>query len=462
VAPIDAKHLESQLTPYLQSYGRNWGETNAFSGYVHIAQGDVVLYSKGFGYRDRERKLKNSADTSFRIGSTTKQFTAAAILRLEEQGKLSVHDAIGKYIPEYPKVGANITIHQLLGHTSGIPNYTEFPDLMENREKAHSRAQMLQAFWEKPLGFEPGSKFSYSNSGYFVLGVIIEGVSGMSYADFVRTQLFEAAGLTHTTVGDAANAADRALGYHAEDGAVLLAPPIDMSVPFSAGAVRSTANDLARWHLALQGSSILSDESKAKLYKPGLENYAYGWFVEEENGHKDIQHGGGIDGFLTAYHRIMDANLVVIVLSNNTGVAPEPIANAAIKAAFGGTLEPVVEGKKVALDLDKAQACSGEFHLTDESRAWLTGKVPNEVVAEIETMSIRVDGGSLKMKPAGQPEFTLQATDSGGYLNSDLKLELNCKSAGDEGAVDGIEVVQGGASLHFTRAEAPAGAGKPL
>tara|TARA_R110002073_G_scaffold336295_1_gene531834 strand:- start:31279 stop:32055 length:777 start_codon:yes stop_codon:yes gene_type:complete len=163
---IDTKHLEQELTAFINSHGRNRGETHAFSGYVHLVQGETVLYSRGFGFRDREAKALNTANTSFRIGSVTKQFTAAAILKLEQEGKLSVDDTVKKHIADYPEVGANLTIHQLLTHTAGVPSYTEIQEVMEQRDQALTPLQLLKTFWDKPLEFAPGSKWKYSNSGF--------------------------------------------------------------------------------------------------------------------------------------------------------------------------------------------------------------------------------------------------------------------------------------------------------
>ncbi len=445
---VDAENLRRELDAFVLSYGSNWGEAAAFSGYVHVTQGNTLLYSKSFGVSGRANGGSSDADTSYRIGSVTKQFTAAAILLLEQEGKLHVEDRIGKYLPTYPALGADITIHQLLSHTAGIPNYTTFEELMKERDKALTPLELMTSFWDKPLEFEPGSSWNYSNSGYVVLGVLIEKLSGMSYAEFMKSKLFVPAKLSRTEVGDAVGQSNRAIGYQVKEGAIVRAENISMSVPFAAGAIRSTANDLVRWHNVLLGQSVLSESSKAKLYTPVRKGYAYGWNVKEQEGHRIIGHGGGIDGFLTSYMRVMDEDLVVVVLSNNTNVSPANISKAAIQAAFGAKLTPVAEPQTGEFDLMAAQRCVGDYVITKASREWLSGVAPANVVAQVARMKVSLGDTALLLKPALQPEFSLTPTAQGAYVNQALKVELRCTGEGD---ASGIEVLQGGASLKYSR-----------
>jgi D-alanyl-D-alanine carboxypeptidase len=341
---VDLAGLNSKLPPFIDSVGAGQ-PSRAFSGYVLVAQHDKPIFSRGYAVSDREKHTPNTADTSFRVGSVTKQFTAAAILRLEQDGKLSVNDPISKHLPEYPAVGKDVTIHQLLTHTSGIPSYTDDPAIMSRRAQRFTVPQLLALFWDKPLVFAPGSRFAYSNSGYIVLGAIIESASGKPYATYLAETLFLPAGMTRTVVGDAESATDRAEGYQLAGDKLEPADPIDMSVPYAAGAVRSTANDLVRWHRALEGDQILGAAAKAKLYKPALNDYAYGWVAKEVEQRPTVRHGGGIDGFSTMYWRVPAADLVVVAWSNVLGVAAEPVGHAAVVAALGGTPKPAEQGK---------------------------------------------------------------------------------------------------------------------
>tara|TARA_R110002073_G_scaffold336295_1_gene531833 strand:- start:30729 stop:31337 length:609 start_codon:yes stop_codon:yes gene_type:complete len=202
----------------------------------------------------------------------------------------------------------------------------------------------------------------------------------------------------------------------------------------------------------LLGESLLTKASKAKLYAPVKNGYAYGWLVDERDGHQTISHGGGIDGFLTSYTRVMDADLAVIVWSNNAKVKSEPIARAAVVAAFGGTLEPSPEE---AFDPELAAACAGDYEVTAESRAWLAEKVPAEVIAQIETMHVEAGTTVLKVTPAKQPQFELTPTEGGGFMNTKFGVRVRCVvTEGQEPPqVKTIEVQQGGGTLVFSRAE---------
>jgi CubicO group peptidase (beta-lactamase class C family) len=455
-AAIDAAHLEAQLTPYIQSLGAKLGERRKLSGYVLVAQHDRPVYAHAFGFADREHQVAADADTSFRIGSVTKQFTAAAILVLQQDGLLSVDDPIAKYLPAYPAVGKDITLHQLLTHTSGIPSYTELPGFAESRAQPRTPQQLLALFWDKPLDFAPGSKFAYSNSNYIVLGAIIEAVSHGSYADFVAKRLFAPAGMTRTVVGDADGLANRALGYEPDDDGLVPASAIDMSEPYAAGAVRSTASDLVRWHRALAGDTILTAASKARAYKVEKEDYAYGWVVRDHAGHQVIGHDGGIDGFETMYLRVPDLDLVIVVWSNNTGVHPQPIGEAALEVALGGNATPVEEPATIALDDAIAARTVGRYKLTDDGRAAAAkAGVSAEILDSVATLELTRAGKHLVMKPVGQDALPLESLGASTYLQLDIgaTVELSLPATGNATA---LTITQGGLTLAFVRDDPPA------
>ena len=258
--PAAQSDLADRLDAYIDSYGKERGQAYRFSGYVHVVKADQVLYSKAFEYANRQTETVATPNTSFRIGSVTKQFTAAAIMLLEKQGKLALTDTIRKHLPSYPASsgGDKVTIHHLLTHTGGVPSYTNDEEVMKRRAQAMTTAELLATFKDKALDFEPGEEFEYSNSGYVILGAIIEKVAGSSYAEAMNKLVFEPAALTDTVVGDAPKARERALGYQTNpQGEVVPADPIDMSVPHAAGAIRSTALDLVRWHEVLEDGSVL-------------------------------------------------------------------------------------------------------------------------------------------------------------------------------------------------------------
>ena len=447
---IDPAHLDAELTAHIESYGRNWGERRKLSGFVLVAEGDRPIYARGFGWADREARAPADADTSFRIGSVTKQFTAAAILLLAQEGKLAVTDTIGQHIPDYPAVGADITIHQLLSHTSGIPSYTGFPEVMATRDVPRSPHELMVSFWDRPLEFTPGERFAYSNSGYVVLGVIIEHVTGDGYPAYIDG-MFARAGLARTRYGDAPDLPNRATGYEPRGDGLVPAPPIDLSVAYAAGGVRSTANDLVRWHRVLEGDDLLTAASKQQMYTPVRDDYGYGWFLDEVNGHRVIGHGGGIDGFLTDYLRVPDLDLVVVTWSNNSGLDPAPIARAAVTAALGGTLEPVDEPEVVAIDEAAAARITGSYRLTDASRDAATGLgVPPEVIDSVVTIDIRFEDGHLTVEPVGQPAFPLDAAGPTTFLAIELgvTLEVDLPAEGD---ATGLTLTQGSLALSYRR-----------
>jgi D-alanyl-D-alanine carboxypeptidase len=354
----------------------------------------------------------------FRIGSLTKQFTAAAILRLEQAGKLSVEDPVKKHLPEFPGPGKEVTIHQLLTHTAGIPSYTNDPRVVSRKGEPWTVQALLQSFWNKPLDFPPGTNHEYSNSGYAILGAILERVSGRPYATLLREELFTRAGMTRTLVGDGAGDPDRALGYQARQGKLVPADPIDMSLPFAAGAVRSTANDLVRWHRALEGEAILTAQAREKLYRPGLGNYAYGWVPEEILGHRAVWHNGGIDGFHTDYWRVLDADLVVVVLGNAMEIDTQPIAKAAIAAAFGQVLQPPPQPRRVALDPALPPRLVGSYRITAESRRVLAEtKAPARLIESIRSVTIRAAAEGIELQAVGQDSVRLAPTGEGEFFD---------------------------------------------
>jgi CubicO group peptidase (beta-lactamase class C family) len=241
-----------------------YAKLHKFNGAALVAKNGVILLNKGYGYRDATLKTPNDEHTIFQLGSITKQFTSAIILKLQEEKKLSVSDKLGKYFPGYPK-GDSITIRQLLTHTSGIFNYTNNGEFMKNEiTKPATREKMLALFKDKPLDFSPGTGWNYSNSGYLLLGYIIEDVTKMTYEQAVRKYIFTPLRMTHSGFDFTdLKTKEKATGYFNLDQKENTAAPIvDSSVSFSAGAIYSTTGDLFLWHKALQTNTILSKEQQ--------------------------------------------------------------------------------------------------------------------------------------------------------------------------------------------------------
>jgi CubicO group peptidase (beta-lactamase class C family) len=445
---VDIPNLSAQLPPLIDSVGAG-DPLRAFSGYLLVAQHDQIVWRGAYGLADRGKQRVPTADTSFRIGSVTKQFTATAILRLEQDGKLKVTDKVSQHLPSYRGPAKDVTIHQLLTHTAGIPNYTADPANLARKAEKLTPAQLIAMFEDKPLEFPPGTKFSYSNSGYVVLGAIIERVSGRSYAAYLDQAIFKPAGLAHTVVGDDPGAPDRAEGYQIADGKIAPADPIDLSMPYAAGAIRSTAMDLVKWHRVLSGDTILDAAHRAKLYQPALDHYAYAWVAQPIRDRPTVWHNGGIDGFGTIYWRVPDADLVVVGWTNVLGVNIDQVGKAAVEAALGGKLEPIKKLEKGAVDPAIVARLSGVFELSAEMKAKLS-KLPQELVDSITTLEITPTNTGVRIKPNGQSEVELSPLADGSFFNPDHQIKLVFETAAP-GPIASVRLEQGPLKITYQR-----------
>ncbi|MCH9646623.1 MAG: beta-lactamase family protein [Deltaproteobacteria bacterium] len=308
---------------------------------IAVRNGETVL-RHACGLADLEHGIQLEPDMVFRLGSVTKQFTAVAVLMLEREGKLQVPDEITMHLPDYPTQGKTITVEHLLTHTSGIPNYTALPGWIE--AKAHldlSVKEMLAEWQDLPLEFDPGSRFAYSNSGYFMLGAIIEAVSGVDYATFVEKRIFEPLAMTSSYFGSHSRVIpNRVNGYQATDNGdgYLNAPFIDMDIPHAAGSLLSTVDDLAKWDAALYTDQLLPAAARSRMWTsyilPNSEKagYGYGWGIGEVKGRKMVHHGGGIFGFSTMVMRVPEERLYVAVLTNGGPIDPGAVARQTVLA----------------------------------------------------------------------------------------------------------------------------------
>jgi CubicO group peptidase (beta-lactamase class C family) len=337
--------ITSDLDAIASSY---YPETEPGAAVLVMKDGQVLL-RKGYGLADLEQELPIEPDMVFRIGSVTKQFTAAAILLLEEEGKLSIQDDLRKFLPDYPPSDRTITLEHLLTHTSGIRSYTDMGAFWEKQREDASVDELVAFFRDEPLGFEPGEKYAYNNSGYVLLGAIIEKVSGKTYEAFLREKIFEPLGMTQTSYESASRIIPRrAQGYSAANGGFQNAEYLSMTLPYSAGALLSTVDDLAKWDRALYGTGLLSQASLDKWWKPfALSNgesthYGFGWSISSYQGHRVVGHGGGINGFTCHLLRLPEDRVFVTVLTNRNDekANPDVVARKLAAAAVG---RPIVE-----------------------------------------------------------------------------------------------------------------------
>lgn len=335
VEPVksDSESIRTQLKDRMEQAVK----TEKFRGAVLVAREGEPLLRAGYGLASEELRTPNTPETKFRLGSITKQFTAMAILILQEQGKLKVADPVSKHLENTPKAWQNITIHHLLTHTSGIPNFTSFPDYLATMAEPSPPAKTLLRFKDKPLDFVPGAKHQYSNSGYIVLGLIIEKVAGTSYGGFLRSAIFEPLSMRDTGYDNPRVVLPgRAQGHARFLGILQNAQYIDMSIPHAAGALYSTVDDLAKWDQALYTEKLVPRSAIQKMFTPEKDNYAYGWVVLQGPNRPTAQlHGGGINGFVTDITRFSDKRICLIVLCNDESLQPGRLRDDLAKITLG-------------------------------------------------------------------------------------------------------------------------------
>ena len=391
----------------MNEIAKYYADNKLFSGAVLVARGETVLFSKAYGLANVEWNIPNTTTTKFRIGSVTKQFTAAAVLLLEERGKLKTSDLIKTYFPEAPAIWQNITLAQLLSHTSGIPNYTNVPDMAEFSARRMTPAEIANTVRNLPLDFAPGEQMRYSNTGYVLLGIAIEKASGMPYENFLQENFWVPLGMKDT--GYDRNwkiIPQRASGYAQGPQGLQNSYYTNMSVPFSAGALYSTVGDLLIWERALFGKKVLSDASLAKMTTPNKGDYGFGLFISTRGGHKIIEHGGGISGFTSKLTYYPDEQIVVVALSNISAGADE-VAGKLGPAAVGDEVKLPSERKSVTVPKQVLEKYVGTYRIGPSLNIWFT-----------------IDGAGLTSHATGQPKFPLGAESDSVFYTIAFEAQL--------------------------------------
>jgi CubicO group peptidase (beta-lactamase class C family) len=313
-----------------------------FSGVVLIADHGKPVFRKAYGLANREWNIANAPDTVFRIGSTTKTFTAAAILKLAEAGKLKLDDPISKYDQRAPTAWSGVTLRHLLNHSSGIPDFVSVSGFIRGPARLDSPPEALvDLVRDKPLEFAPGSKFHYSNTGYVLLGLVIEKVSGESYADYRAESLLKPFRLDHTAYDHLDEVLPgRAQGYWRVDGVWKNARPWATAAAYATGDLRSTADDMLAWDQALHTGKVLSPASFADMFTDAGHGYGLGSFIETRHGHRLWDHGGNLTGFCSASEYYPDDGVTVIVLNNVEGTDAEKLSKELAGLYFGWPAKP--------------------------------------------------------------------------------------------------------------------------
>lgn len=332
-----------------------------FSGSVLVAENGKVIFKKGYGMANIEWNIPNEPDTKFRIGSITKQFTSMLILQLVEQGKIDLEGKLSDYLPYYRKdTGEEVTIHQLLTHSSGIPSYTSLPNFFEEISRnPYPVKEFIQKYCSGDLEFKPGSKFNYNNSGYFILGAIIEEITGKTYEEVLKEKILDPVGIKgtgydhHNTIIE-----NRAIGYQKTLDGYENSPYLDMSLPYAAGSLYSTVEDLYLWDQALYTEKLLSKKMKDQMFNGHIkalgQSYGYGWVIgkkklpESKEELSTISHGGGINGFNTLIERHVDEKHLVVLFNNAPRASLAAMSDGIIRILYDKPYKDKIPKKSIA------------------------------------------------------------------------------------------------------------------
>jgi CubicO group peptidase (beta-lactamase class C family) len=341
-----------------------------FMGSVLVARSNQIVFMKGYGLANREHNIPNAPDTKFRLGSLTKQFTAMCILRLQEQGKLSIDDRISRFVAECPTNWSGIKIRHLLTHTSGIPNFTGFPDYLPTMMLSSPPEKTIQRFRDKPLDFQPGERFAYSNSGYILLGYIVEKASGERYEQYVKEAIFIPLGMEDSGYDHFETILPhRATGYSRSGDTWVNSAYIDMTVPHGAGALYSTVQDFFRWYQCWREQKILSVLSWRAMTTPEKGNYGFGISVSEhfkQTTQKVFEHGGGINGFATSMKWFPDADLFVAAFANSDSARAGEVAENLAAIMFDMPVTLPKERKAIKLEPKQLDSLAGRYELAPD------------------------------------------------------------------------------------------------
>jgi CubicO group peptidase (beta-lactamase class C family) len=393
--PAAARNAQAEtLGQEITSYVAPLVETNNFAGVILIAERGEIRFAQGFGYASVEQRVPNKPGTRFQIASLSKPFTSAAILLLAQREAIDLNAPLARTLPGYPN-GDKLTIHHLLSHRSGIPNINDFPEYEERQLQPHSTAQLISYFKDKPLEFEPGAKYDYSNSNYNLLAHIIERASGQSYEEFLTREILEPLGLKET--GHRARMSDIIVGLadgYAPEGPLGLqrAQYFDWTVKTGNGSLYSSAVDLVHAVRGLHGDKLLNAQSRAALFTKHSPNAGYGWFLTETNG-KQIHHvNGRSPGWAAQLDHYVNEDVTVVVLSNTYNSVTTPVARGVGAIFFGLPAKPMPAIRPVPLTSAEVARLVGTYEFGPDYY------IPNS------TVTITGMGGHIQAEyPSGYP-----------------------------------------------------------
>ncbi|MBX7173342.1 MAG: beta-lactamase family protein [Pyrinomonadaceae bacterium] len=378
---FSAQTVESNIDQYLKIRS----EMGNFSGAVLVVKEGKVIFRKGYGFADVEKRIPYTPDTQHAIASVSKMFTSAAALKLRDQGKLKLEDSICKYLDDCPSAWQPVTVQNLMRHTSGIPDYEEKLELgsekyLQMMAEGNTSARIYAEAKKLPLDFKPGEKFHYSNTGYVVLSYLVQKVAKMPFAEFVTKNILKPAGMKNTgifsvgkypknlavgyTYGDLGWEKTLA-GFPLTDGTLQKMPPITISSPHGDAMLYSTLDDLYRWSQMMEGSKLIPKSEVDEIYTAGLEDYGYGWFIGQGFNRKRARHNGMLPGYLTDFIRFPDEKTTIIIFSNIDRARLNSIARDVTSITLGTPFDMPVRGKVIKLSAEQIAKLEGDYKMKD-------------------------------------------------------------------------------------------------
>ena len=423
---VSSQELTQQLDEVVQDFHK---EGPGYS--IIITKDGETIYHNAVGLANLELEVPLSTDHIFRIGSITKQVTACAILQLIEEGKLDLQDDITKFYPGYPSHGKSITVEHLLTHTSGIKSYTGMEKWdSEVRKQDFTVAGLIDFFKDEPMDFDPGTAFSYNNSGYILLGYIIEKASGMSYEDYVEKEMFAPLGMHDSYYGHPEEILPRRTsGYSQGPDGYINAPFLSMTQPYAAGSLLMTVGDLAIWNKAVFADEVISKESRDKAHTDYIlstgesADYGYGWTFAKLEGSPVITHGGGINGFSTDAAYLPEEGLFIAVFSNCNCLNPGRLMQRLARTAIG---KPYIKPKRVDVSEEELNSYVGEYEIA-----------PGFIV------TVSTKEGKLLAQPTGQAQVELVPIGERRFAIEVVEAEIQFNQS-DTGEVNSLTLFQGG------------------
>lgn len=393
--------LGTRIEAYIGEYGRNYGPTFKFHGVVLVARGGRVLYQRGFGSADARTGTPNTLYTRFRLGLLTEPFTATAVMQLRDEGLLRLDDTIDRWLPELRHAN-QITVRDLLSHRSGIPNYTDSPSFPQWKAESHDTDAMIGRLAKLPLEFSPGSATAPSNSNYYLLGAIIERITGESYGEHMAEHVLQPAGMVQTSFGDAWETGEQALGNVWSDEETLEPPaPIDMSTFGAAGGLVSSPADLLAWDQALRAGELLAPDSVDEMSTPSDDGYGFGWLVTRAYGQTLLSFPGAIDGYSGSMLRFLDDETLVVVLANTEVVPGAQVAQDVAMIVYGDEPPQRNEPAEVSIAPGTYKKYVGSYGISAQTREIYADAVPAERFDLLATVHVEQEGDRLYFNVPG-------------------------------------------------------------